>query len=208
MIYSAIIGDIADSRKYAERKAIQEQFRHMIDKGNQIFADDIAANFALTLGDEFEVLLSNVSVSLKIVEFARKQMRPYELVVGIGIGEISTDIHPSFVSLADGPAFHRAREAVKQAKKSRSGTLLKADYAGTGLINSLAFFIESCEKKMTDNQFRVVALMEEFNNQKKVAEKLNVTQSTVSKALAAASYYEILMARTEIEKYLKNEFPV
>lgn len=203
MLYSAIIGDIVSSRVLTERKVIQQQFLSMVEMGNRIYTDDIAANFTVTLGDEFEVLLHNVSVSFKIVDFVRQQMAPLELAVGIGIGHISTDIDRNFAGLADGPAFYFAREAVKIAKKNRSRTQVKGDIPGIEIINALAYFIESCQNRNTAHQKKVVSLMLAFNNQKKVAEMLSIKQSSVSRTLTTAYYYEISNAYIEIEKYLR-----
>lgn len=204
MLYSAVIGDIVSSRILTERKVIQQQFLSMVELGNRLYADDIAANFTITLGDEFEVLLHNTAASFKIVQFVRQQMAPLELAVGIGIGQVSTDIDRNFAGLSDGPAFYLAREAVKIAKRNRSRTQVKGDIPGIELINALIAFIQTCQNRTTSHQKRVVSLMLALNNQKKVAEMLSIKQSSVSKTLSAAYYYEINNAYIEIENYLKQ----
>ncbi|WP_051926192.1 SatD family protein [Carnobacterium jeotgali] len=63
--YAAIIGDIKDSRKIADRKEVQEQFHSILQIINEKYAEDIASNFIITLGDSFQGLLKNKQVIFK-----------------------------------------------------------------------------------------------------------------------------------------------
>ena len=56
-IYVAIIGDIIDSKKIKNRNEVQQKLKHVLSKINQSYDDIIAANFIISLGDEFQGLL-------------------------------------------------------------------------------------------------------------------------------------------------------
>lgn len=54
-MYCALIGDLISSTKIQskERKRLQEKLKLLIDRVNSDYKDYIAANFLITLGDEF-----------------------------------------------------------------------------------------------------------------------------------------------------------
>ena len=56
--YIAIIGDIKNSKKIVDRGAIQEHLKKILDNINLKYSDCIASKFTITLGDEFQGLLT------------------------------------------------------------------------------------------------------------------------------------------------------
>ena len=76
----------------------------------------IAAKFIITLGDEFQELMSASWPSVKIIETIIKDLYPHNVRFGVGINNIYTDIQSERALGADGPAYHLAREALKIKK--------------------------------------------------------------------------------------------
>jgi len=119
MVYCAIIGDIVNSKKIPNRQEIQDLFARVLMEINIEFYNDIASNFTITLGDEFQGLISKPSLSYKIIKIIKQKMSPIELVFGVGIGEMKTAIRRDISIGSDGPAYHYARNMVEKAKKKR-----------------------------------------------------------------------------------------
>ena len=55
--YIAIIGDIVNSKKLDDRNAVQINLKSLLKRINEKYTEDIASNFMITLGDEFQGLL-------------------------------------------------------------------------------------------------------------------------------------------------------
>lgn len=92
VIYYAIIGDIKNSKDIENRYEVQEKLKHILNNVNLNYKDSIKANFLITLGDEFQGLLSKSEDILEIVKYIQKEIYPVKLRFGIGIGGISTKI--------------------------------------------------------------------------------------------------------------------
>ena len=206
MVYCAIIGDIVNSKKIPNRQEIQNLFASVLIQINIEFDNDIASNFTITLGDEFQGLISKPSLSYEIIKIIKQRMSPVELVFGVGIGEMKTTIKREISIGSDGPAYHYARNMVEKAKKIRPSIRYYSDTSSDELINGLLYFTESCINSRTAKQVEVVKLFDELKFQKEVAKKLNKSQSTISGMLLNAFYYEVANAEEEIRSFLKTKF--
>lgn len=113
MRYVAMIGDIKESKKIDGRNMVQEKLNHILNHINERYSSDISAKFVITLGDEFQGLLSVNDHLLEIIKYIQREMYPVRLRFGIGIGEIYTDIFHEAAIGADGPAYYAAREAIE-----------------------------------------------------------------------------------------------
>lgn len=207
MLYCAIIGDIIDSRKIKYRQEAQIKFRNVLNTINCNYNDCIASNFTITLGDEFQGLLTKPYLCYEIINEIKEKMRPIEFVFGIGIGEILTDIYKNISIGSDGPAYHYARDMIIKAKKRLPKICYFSNSNEDALVNSLLHFIESCTKRRTKKQLEAISLYDEYKSQYTVAEKLQLsTQSTVSDLLNNAFYYEVKNAEENIIQFLKDKY--
>ena len=118
-MYCAIIGDIVDSKKIKNRAEIQTKLENVLLAINKKYEIDIAANFVITLGDEFQGLLKLPKNLTRIIEQIKMELYPIKLRFGAGIGEIYTEINPKIAIGADGPAYHNAREAIEIIQKNK-----------------------------------------------------------------------------------------
>ena len=111
-MYYAIIGDIKESKKIINRYEVQEKLKEILVKVNFVYQADIAANFLITLGDEFQGILKKSENVLEIIKYIQREMYPIRVRFGIGVGEISTKIDKKAAIGADGPAFYAARDMI------------------------------------------------------------------------------------------------
>ncbi|MFL2099889.1 SatD family protein [Desemzia sp. FAM 23991] len=213
--YAAIIGDIKDSRNIADRKEVQEKFRSTLQHINQKYADDIASQFMITLGDSFQGLLKNKQTIMSIVFEIELAMSPIELRFGIGLGDISTTIQRENSMEMDGPAYHRARQMIEtieanENKYTRSETNMMI-CSGTDslqtdqLLNTILSLATALKSKWSDRQKEVMyTYFTHSENQYKTAEALGIGQSSVNKALNTAKYYTYKTALTDTSLFLSQ----
>jgi len=204
MLYCAIIGDMIGSRKLNDRQLIQRKFLAMAEEASKIYAKEIESPFTVTIGDEFQVLLKAISVTPKVIEHVLHKMIPVELVFGIGIGRINTDINPNIAIGMDGPAFHFARKALEQAKKKKPKVVYKSDCISLDLVNSLNYFVESCEARRTKRQREVLEYLHQGYTQDAIAERLGIRQQSVHDIISASYLPEIDQAQQAILNYLDS----
>ena len=206
MVYCAIIGDIVNSKKILNRQEIQDLFYSVLKEINMEFDNNIASDFTITLGDEFQGLISKPSLSYEIIKKIKQKMSPVELVFGVGIGEMNTRIQRAISIGSDGPAYHYARNMVEKAKKKRPSIRYYSGTTSDELINGLLYFTESCINSRTAKQVEAVKLYDELKSQKEVAKRLNKSQGAISGILFNAFYYEVANAEEEIRLFLKSKF--
>ena len=198
--FVAVIGDMKDSRHLENRKEVQVRLQGILDRLNEKYKDEIVSRFLITLGDEFQGLLSSGKYILDMVNEIRMEMYPVRLRFGIGFGQITTDIRTEMALVADGPGYYRAREAVEllkeREKKNRSALselCLKMDETHRDkeiLLNTVFDLMYVVESGWTDRQREVIwDMLLHGDGQQNTASRLDITQSTVQKTLAAGSYY-------------------
>lgn len=198
--FVAVIGDMKDSRHLENRKEVQVRLQGILDRLNKKYKDEIVSRFLITLGDEFQGLLSSGKYILDMVNEIRMEMYPVRLRFGIGFGQITTDIRTEMALGADGPGYYRAREAVellKEREKKKRSVLaelcLKMDETHRDkeiLLNTVFDLMYVVESGWTDRQREVIwDMLLHGDGQQNTASRLDITQSTVQKTLAAGSYY-------------------
>ncbi len=205
--YVAIIGDLVHSKDIINRNQVQQRLRNCLENINQSYTN-LASNFMITLGDEFQGLLStqeNILAILDEIEFA---LHPVQVRFGIGCGSISTDIF-SKSSEIDGPAFHYARSMINETKnKNRSitSTLISSDLSPTPtdqLINTIFSLSYVLKEKWSSRQVEIIrTYLQQGKNQYKTADALSIAQSSVYKSLKASNFSTYIQARETINYFL------
>jgi hypothetical protein len=198
--YVAIIGDIIQSKKLDNRKDSQIKLQDVLNSINKKYVKDIASNFMITLGDEFQGLLKCGENTINIISEIELEMYPVQIRFGIGTGEITTNINRDFPIGSDGPAYHNARKMIESLKNMEKK--IKAGYSNIMiatqgdnssadmLLNSIFSLCATIKKKWTKRQREIVfAYIKSENSQIKAAEKLEIKQSSVNKGLSGAEYY-------------------
>ncbi|MDD3958971.1 MAG: SatD family protein [Oscillospiraceae bacterium] len=213
--YFAIIGDIRASREMAERGLIQKKLRSVLDMVNERFGEDIAAGFTVTLGDEFQGLLSRGENIPEMIGMIERGMDPIRLRFGIGIGEITTEIDRERAIGADGPAFYAARTAILFLKNNENKNRVplsdvrveseKGNREYLALINSVFSLITAIKATWTDRRREIIwDMLEHRDNQNDVAERFHIKQPSVQKTLSKGYYYTYMEALDTIGASLRG----
>ncbi len=207
-IYCVILGDIDHSRQFSpsERKHIQKQFQQAIEVINREFKHEIISHFLITLGDEFQGVLKSIVPSYQFVCRWTEILKPVNFSFGIGEGEIVTPLQKKALGM-DGPAFHRARAALEEAKRKKQKIIYNTgDEKQEIVLNTIILLLDTIKKGWTARQKEVIANYLHYRKQNIVAQHLKTTKSTVSEILASAHWPVVEEAEKKLDWLLKTVF--
>lgn len=186
----AMIGDMVHSTALSSsnRAAAQRDFARLIASLNRRFRGSIASQFVITLGDEFQGLLSKPEAIPDIVWIIETEYRQRDMRLGFGFGTLHTPLRQIALNI-DGPALHRARDAVTIA---RTKGLLGGVFDGFGthddVLTGFAQILRHVRYRMTPRQRTVLNLLRDGHTQTQVARKLGVSKQAVSASAIAAGW--------------------
>jgi hypothetical protein len=188
--YIAVIADMVRSRDVpaARRRLLQKRFTGLVAILNQEYRKAIAAGFVITLGDEFQGLLNSAALIPDLVWRLEQDFPERELRVGIGLGTLNTPIQKVALNI-DGPALHAAREAIEQAKRTKTlGGVFRGFSELDDILNGIARLLWFHRSHWTDSQRKIATLLRQGMSQKEAAKKLRIKKQVVSRqALASGS---------------------
>ena len=118
--YVACIADLVASRALGARAraALQTAARAAARDFNTRYRRQLAARFAVTLGDELQGLFTSAAAVWDVSHALRVRFPTAEWVVACGRGSLSTPLRRGATAPElDGPCFHAARRALERAKR-------------------------------------------------------------------------------------------
>lgn len=215
MDYTAIIGDIKDSKNIEKRSRVQKKLADALNDINEFYKSDISAKFVITLGDEFQGLLNKNEHLLAIIKHIQKEMYPVQLRFGVGIGEIKTKVFYEAAIGADGPAYYAARKMIEELRDQERK--IKKHAADIQLsrfhvecfemeeINTILALMKIIEDGWSDKQRYTIWDMEQHGgSQEECARRMDTTQSTVARRLADGSYITYERAKKTVDEALRH----
>lgn len=154
MNYVSLIVDLKKSRTYkvSNRIEIQEFLLDCTDILNMIFATEIEFNVTFSAGDELQGLFKNVTAAYLYFRLLSMLVHPVQIRAGIGVGEWTIKIEQGTSTQQDGPAYHKARQAIEEVYKMQLQNIRicadEEDILGNYFINaSNAFKIQQISKQ-------------------------------------------------------------
>lgn len=188
---TALIGDLVASRSIpvAERGRVQQDLQALLEWLNRRYRKAILAEFVITIGDEFQALLRDPSVTPDLIWDIEARLPELQTRLGIGFGKLHTALRPTAIGM-DGPAFHTAREAIELAAKKR---WLGGVFRGFGqdadvILNGFARLLHHQRSGMTKRQRQVAALLRAGRIQTDAARSLGITKQSVRDHVAALGW--------------------
>lgn len=167
--------------------------------------------YAVTAGDEFQTIARELSQVPNLVYDLRRQMRPLQLRIGIGIGTIKGSIRPP-VNRLSGQAFEFAREAIQETKNSHMHldmrTCFRSANEGFDLTANLIYSLH--DALMGDPSEQQWATIDAYLAKKRVdlaANKLQISPSTASRNLKRSSYWYSLETIETMRKLIGLSLP-
>ena len=113
-VSSVLIADVMESRRESRLRALLSERLASATKAH-IHEKRIRLPYAITAGDEFQVIPSRIAEVAALIFDLRRRLRPFSLRIGIGIGETAEPVRGP-VNRLSGEAFVFAREAIDSVK--------------------------------------------------------------------------------------------
>lgn len=204
--YLAVIGDVVHSRGSSARNQLQQQLNQALRSANESYSAALASRFVLTLGDEFQGLLTETEPVVELMAELRSAVHPAELRFGLGVGPLETPLRAEAIGM-DGPCFHRARRAIERARQQ--GTALEAEAPGAGAALAIyGLLYGELRGRWTERQRQVFDLAASGLEGRAIAARLDISPSAVSQHLQAAGRKRVQAAterwRETLETSLKH----
>lgn len=114
--YSALIGDVVESRLIEERADFQNRLQDLIGDLNKRHQGALASPLELSSGDEVQGLFRQPQAVVAVAVQMAEELYPVRFAYGLGYGALSTEILDHTYQI-DGPCFHHARSALKRTRK-------------------------------------------------------------------------------------------
>jgi len=201
-LYGVVTADLVESRQLMNRAGAQDDLVRLISKLNTKFSDKLAAQFMVTLGDEIQGLLNDLSSIPVVVGTIHTAFHPSEISVGIGVGAVTTRLVRRVTEM-DGPAFVNSRSAVVTAKKEElEVVVLSGDHLIDGILNAMYTLLGGIKVGWTRTQWERFNLYLELGKVEEVAKRLGVAKQSVSKSLRNTLWTRVL----RVEKRLPEIF--
>jgi hypothetical protein len=191
-VYLALIGDVVRSRQSGDRAELQSRLSAGLERLNGLYRNRVASAFVVTVGDEFQGLLTSGDGLTGMLAHMRAAAFPEELRFGLGIGPLSTPLRQPAIGM-DGPCFHRARAAIGRA--AAGATLVEVD--GPEPSPAFAIFANlqaALRAGWTDRQRQVLDLAMTGLSGRAIAHSLGISPSAVSQHLRAADHDRLVAA--------------
>jgi hypothetical protein len=201
-----IIADVRGSKKMANDERYEGQLflKSAIIQINENFSDFIEAPFMITRGDEFQGVTKNMEVAFKIMLEFERLLFPLMLRYGIGKGEIQKMGSKIPIEM-DGPAFHRANEAVNLAKKKKLFLTCKSDNASNDLlINNIFLLMNSIKSRWNQNNYERYWNYKSLGTFEKVAKKENVSPQAIWDSMQNMRALDIINVENDLLKFFEN----
>jgi DNA-binding transcriptional ArsR family regulator len=200
--FLAFIGDVVGSRKLDDRGLVQERLSGCLEEVNRRYEERTAAAFLITIGDEFQGLLTSASGVDEVVAWLRLGVHPVSLRIGLGIGTLETPLRPQAIGM-DGPCFHRARAALDRAK--RRGTFIEAVSSRPNAAFEIFSEMYTLTREgWTARQREISDMAVVGYSGRQIAERLSITPSAVSQHLKAAGADRVRAASERWVEEIRN----
>lgn len=212
-MYCAMIGDLINSKKLPaeDRAAIQERLKALLNGVNENFSSFLVSPFLMTLGDEFQGVLTAAKPALEIIEFLGQNLMefPIQIRYGIGIGELSTSVNREQALGDDGPAYYYARQGIEQLKKdgwTGFPVSIQTGSADCGLLHCCCQLLNEVAEMWSASQRNCILNMEVAEEQLLVAHRLGIAPSSVSRSLRRGHYAAYHESKKTLGEYLLNVY--
>ncbi len=197
--------DIERSREVENRNALQLKLKKTIETVNTEYGKHIISGFSITRGDEFQGALRDLELFYEIFSYFEHLLHPIKIKGGFGVGTLSTSVSKN-ISEMDGPAFHRSRDALESAEKSKNQIQIKSEREiSDRIINVILDLISSIKERWTKRQREVTwHVSKEKITIVQAANDFSVTKQNISQILENSSYRSIRKAEDVLKTIMKE----
>jgi len=152
--YTALIFDVIESRKFKDRFEIQTFLKKSVEICNSLFHTSLCKPVMFSAGDEMQGLFYSAQGAYRYFAFFSRLAYPVQFRCGIGFGSLDVFSDDWMTTELDGPAYHRAREAIALCHEGLEQPVIfnsarASDRYVNGLLGSSLLLIQAMKPKTT-----------------------------------------------------------
>jgi hypothetical protein len=206
--HGVLIADVVASRSKVDlRSLLNEKLR--IASIAQLDEQLIRVPYAVTAGDEFQVVAARLERIPKLILDLRRRLLPFRLRVGIGIGMVEGQIRRP-VNRVAGEAFENARKAIVQIKAQSKYPTLTLFHSNRGKFDRAANLIyglhDTLMRRTTSKQWETIAVYLIKNRVDHTAKALEIDRSTASRNLRRGFFWQMEETVLVMEEFIRETF--
>ena len=198
------MADIVKSRD-TEGKKTADNLRSLVKTTNKRFKTSILSPLTITLGDEFQAVIKDITSSIGIILFIEelciRQKAGFKLRYVLVNGEIETPINEKIAYGMLGEGLTRARETINKLKKSEERFSFPTG-KNEEVLNNLFVLYQSFIDEWKPRDSKIITDFIDFDDYKIVAEKNKKDISLMWKRKRSLKIKEY-----KTVKKLINEYP-
>lgn len=205
-----LIGDVQGSRDAPDFPAHRDRALRELSRRHR-HAGWTDVDYAVSTWDEFQGMLADPVALPRVLWDIYRAFQPLRVRLAVGGGAVERlDDGGAINRSVTGEAFYLAREALEElsARRHGSGRVRLAvawnDPAVAASLNAALRLVDVLSDEITATQWEVIGHYESLGHQGEVARVLDKSESTISRSLAAARYWEIQASLGDLETFLKN----
>jgi hypothetical protein len=193
-VYAVITADIVGSTQAYEvsNEPLRPRLQEVVRTINSKFHDDLAVPFHITLGDEFQGLVHDLTACPLVIWMIRMVLNPLRCRVGVGIGSVASALSDSTLEM-EGVAFSMARRSLETAERQSRLTMYRIsdDPRIEESANTISLLVDTMQKDWSERQWEAACLYAEHGTTASVGSALHISRQAVEQRLRSAHYYEI-----------------
>lgn len=208
-LWAVIVADVvASSRTRGLRSLLHARLRLITSA--HFREERIRLPYAVTAGDEFQTVASDLRQIPGLLFDLRRRMRPLQLRIGIGIGRIPGPLRPP-VNQLGGQAFEFARAAIDETKQGRqhSGkvTRFQSHNQEFNLVANLIYNLhDALVGRLSEKQWRTVDAYLAKGRVDLAAKALRINASTASRNLSRSHLWQTLEMMDAMKMIIGSHF--
>ncbi len=200
-----LVADIVGSTKIKNWDVSQKELLEIYHRINGAYKKDFYAPVMITRGDEIAAVFRVPDNLYRIADSILDTIYPLEMRFVFVKGLLTAGLDTRDAGTIDGPAFKTANDSLLRAKtRKQDFVFCLGNRISDDVLTSLASLLSEIKKGWTENQRNVVRLYRELQNQRRVAERLNVSQQNIAKTLKSVNWARVHEAEEALNSLLKK----
>jgi hypothetical protein len=208
-LWGVIVSDVVGSSRTRNLRSVLNARLRLVTSAH-LKEERIRLPYAVTAGDEFQTVASDLRQIPGLVFDLRRRMRPLELRIGIGIGRISGPLRGP-VNQLGGQAFEFARGAIGETKEGRQhsgkATRFHSQNEQFDLVANLIYNLhDALVGRLSEKQWRTVDAYLAKGRVDLAAKALRINASTASRNLSRSHVWQTLEMIETVKKLIGSSF--
>lgn len=198
-----VIADIIASRDIADRAAVQRDLNEALGSLNRQ-TDGLLSPYTITLGDEFQAVLSTAGRVFTDMLAIRAAVYPVRLRFAVSIGPMATPINHDQAIGMDGPVFHAARERIEQLKQGDHQLALAGEFPDLpqDLMHSTLNLLDRHWQSWQANRLVILHRLLRGDTVATLAKSLKISEQAVYKNIRQGGLDDVTECIQTLTRYL------